>query len=283
MRLAWSKFSLDLSKKTHVMGILNVTPDSFSDGGIFFSREAAIEQGLKMVEDGADIIDIGGESTRPGSEPLRIDEELRRTIPVIESLSKQIPVPISIDTYKAEVAQRALDAGASMVNDISGLRFDPALPKVIADYRVPVVIMHIRGTPKNMQVHPVYEALIMEIVEYLRLGIRIAVQAGVREDLIIVDPGIGFGKTYDHNLQILRDLPELISLEKPILVGPSRKAFIGKILDNAPPSDRLEGTAAAVAVSILNGASMVRVHDVKEMIRVARVVDAIKLGSMVSS
>ena len=265
------------------MGILNVTPDSFSDGGTFFGKDTAVEQGLKMAEDGVDIIDIGGESTRPGSDPLPINEELRRTIPVIESLSKKLSVPISIDTYKAEVARRALDAGASLVNDITGLRFDPAMPEVIAAYGVPLVIMHIRGTPKDMQEHPVYEALIMEIVEYLRQGIRLAVQSGVSEDLIIIDPGIGFGKTYDHNLQILRDLSEFVSLQKPILVGPSRKAFLGKILDNAPPSERLEGTAAAVAVSILNGASIVRVHDVREMARVARVVDAIKFGSIVNS
>lgn len=267
---------MDLSKKTCIMGILNVTPDSFTDGGKFFDKDSAIEHGLKMAEDGADIIDIGGESTRPGSESVAFEEEIRRTIPVIEALSKKVNVPISIDTYKSAVARRALDAGASVVNDISGLRFDPDMPKVVAEYNVPVVIMHIKGTPKNMQVNPVYEALIPEIMDYLRTGIRLALNCGVKEDRIIIDPGIGFGKTYEHNLEILKNLYEFTLLEKPILIGPSRKAFLGKILDDAPVSDRMEGTAAAVAISIIKGANIVRVHDVKEMARVARVADAIK-------
>lgn len=258
------------------MGILNVTPDSFTDGGKFFDRDSAIEHGLKIAEDGADIIDIGGESTRPGSESVAVEEEIRRTIPVIEALSGRVSAAISIDTYKSAVARRALDAGASIVNDISGLRFDPDMPKVVAEYNVPVVIMHIKGTPKNMQVNPVYEALIPEIMDYLRTGIRLALNYGVKEDRIIIDPGIGFGKTFEHNLEILKNLHEFTLLGKPILVGPSRKAFLGKILDDAPASDRMEGTAAAVAISIVNGASIVRVHDVKEMARVARVADAIK-------
>jgi dihydropteroate synthase len=258
------------------MGILNITPDSFSDGGRHFDRSAAIEQGLRMVEDGADIIDIGGESTRPESEPVLLEEELRRTIPVIEELAKKVSVPISIDTYKAEVAQKALDAGASIVNDISGLRFDPEMPKVVAKYKVPVVMMHIKGRPKVMQQNPTYEALIPEIMDYFRISIRLAKKFGIPESLMILDPGIGFGKTFDHNLEILNNLEQLTLLEKPILVGPSRKAFIGKILDDAPASERLEGTAAAVAVSIIKGANIIRVHDVKEIAKVAKVVDAIK-------
>jgi len=276
LRLAWGNFSFDFSHKTFIMGILNVTPDSFSDGGLHFEASSAIKSAIRMAEDGADIIDIGGESTRPGSEPVSIEEELRRTIPVIEALSKEIKVPISIDTCKAEVAKKALDAGASMVNDISGLRFDTGMRKVVAEYKVPVVIMHIKGTPRDMQKNPVYEALLPEITEYFREGIRIAREAGISEDKIIIDPGIGFGKTAEHNLEIIHRLYEFTLLEKPLLIGPSRKAFIGKILGDLPAGERVEGTAAAVAVSIMNGANIVRVHDVKEMSRVSKVADAIK-------
>ncbi len=278
MKLTWQSFSLDFSKKTYLMGILNVTPDSFSDGGQYFDRTLAIKRAHKMVEEGADIIDIGGESTSPGSEPVPLQEEIARTIPVIEEISKKIKVPVSIDTYKAEVAKRALDAGASIVNDMSGLRFDPEMPKVVSRYKVPVVIMHIKGTPKNMQANPIYEALIPEIMDYLRESIRLAVESGIAEDKIIIDPGIGFGKTFDHNLEIIKNLHEFKYLEKPILIGPSKKAFIGKILGDAPAPERLEGTAAVVAISILNGANIVRVHDVKEMKKVALVADAVKSG-----
>jgi dihydropteroate synthase len=258
------------------MGVLNVTPDSFSDGGLHFDKSEAIKRALQMVEQGADIIDIGGESTRPGSEPVGVEEELRRTIPVVEALAKKVSVPLSIDTYKSEVAARALDAGASLVNDISGLRFDNQMAKVVSEKKVPVVIMHIKGTPRDMQKNPVYEALIPEIMDYLRGGIRLALEAGVAEDWIIIDPGIGFGKTTEHNLEIIRNLYEFTLLEKPLLIGPSRKAFTGGVLGGLPTEERLEGTAAAVAISIMNGANMVRVHDVKEMVRVARAADAIK-------
>jgi len=276
VKLTGRNFSLDLSNKTCIMGILNVTPDSFSDGGRFFDPASAVHRGMQMAEDGADIIDIGGESTRPGADPITIEEEVRRTIPVIEALSKEIRIPISIDTYKAEVAKSALDAGAEIVNDISGLRYDPRMTKVVAEYGVPVVIMHMKGTPKDMQKAPVYEALIPEILDYFREGIRIAMEAGIPEDKIIVDPGIGFGKRFEHNLEIIHNLCEFVLLEKPLLVGPSRKAFIGKILGDVPPGDRFEGIAAAVAISIFNGAHIVRVHDVKEMVKVAKVADAIK-------
>lgn len=276
MKLTWKNFSLDFSKKTYIMGILNVTPDSFADGGLYFDKSSAIERAYQIVEEGADIIDIGGESTRPGSEPISIKEELKRTIPVIEAISKKIKVPISIDTYKSEVAKAALDAGASMVNEISGLRFDPKMPDVVSEYKVPVVIMHIKGKPQDMQQNPVYEALIPEIIDYFRMGIIMATRAGVSEDKIIIDPGMGFGKTFDHNLEIINNLREFTFLEKPILVGPSRKAFIGKILGDVPATERLEGTAAAVSISIINGANVVRVHDVKEMVKVAKVADAVK-------
>jgi len=258
------------------MGILNVTPDSFSDGGRYFDETSAINKALQMVEDGADIIDIGGESTRPGSEPVTAEEELRRILPVIKSIAGEIKIPISIDTYKSGIAKRALDAGASMVNDISGLRFDPEMAKVVSDYKVPVVIMHIKGTPKIMQHKPVYDALIPEIIEYLMQSITIAGEAGISDNVIMIDPGLGFGKTFEHNLEIIHNLHKFTLLEKPVLIGPSRKAFIGKILGDVPPEERLEGTAAAVAISIMNGANIVRVHDVKEMAKVARVADAIK-------
>ena len=276
MRLTWSRYDLDLSRKTHIMGILNITPDSFSDGGIHFDASHAVDHALRMIDDGADLIDIGGESTRPGSEPVSLDEELRRTLPVIEALAGKISAPISIDTYKSPVAIRALEAGASMVNDISGMRFDPEMPKVISRFSVPVVIMHIKGTPKNMQVNPTYEALIPEIMDYFRSSIRLAVKAGIPEDMIILDPGIGFGKTFEHNLEIMNNLDTFSALEKPLLIGPSRKAFLGKILGGLPPQERLEGTAASVAISIIKGAHIVRVHDVREMARVAKVADAIK-------
>jgi dihydropteroate synthase len=276
LRLSWSNFSLDFSEKTYVMGILNVTPDSFSDGGLHLDKSAAIRRALQMVEDGADIIDIGGESTRPCSEPVAVEEELKRTIPVIEALAKKISVPLSIDTCKSEVARMALDAGASIVNDISGLRFDTQMAKVVSKRKVPVVIMHIKGAPRDMQKNPVYEALIPEIMDYLRGGIRLALESGVAEDRIIIDPGIGFGKTTEHNLEIIHNLREFTFLGTPLLIGPSRKAFTGRVLGGVPPEGRLEGTAAAVAISIINGANMVRVHDVKEMVKVAKVADAIK-------
>ena len=276
MKIEWSNFSLDFSKKTYIMGVLNVTPDSFSDGGLFFNEKKAVERALGLIEDGADIIDIGGESTRPGSEPVPVEEEIRRTIAAIKAISKEIKVPISIDTYKAAVAKHALDAGASMVNDISGLRFDPDMPKVVAEYKVPVIIMHIKGRPKDMQQSTVYEALIPEIMDYIRASILLARNCGILEDRIIIDPGIGFGKTFEHNLEIIKNLKEFTLLGRPVAVGVSRKAFIGKILGDVPPSERLEGTASAVAISIFNGANIIRVHDVKEMAKVAKVADAIK-------
>jgi dihydropteroate synthase len=280
VKLELSNHTLDFSNKTYLMGVLNVTPDSFSDGGLHFYIDRAVEHAVKLVEDGADIIDIGGESTRPGSEAVSTDEEIRRTIPVIESVARRLAAPISIDTCKAEVALRAIDAGASIVNDISGLRFDPAMAKAVASRGVPVIIMHIKGIPRDMQENPVYEALVPEIMDYLRTSIRMAVEAGIREDMIVVDPGIGFGKTFDHNLQVLRDLNEFTAFGKPIAIGVSRKAFIGKVLGGAPTSERLEGTAAAVAISIINGANIVRVHDVKEIAKVVKVADAIKKGSL---
>ena len=276
MKLKWDRFSLDFSKKTHIMGVLNITPDSFSDGGMHFDKSAAIDHALRMIDEGADILDIGGESTRPGSETVSLDEELRRTIPVIEALARNISIPVSIDTCKSEVALQALEAGASIVNDISAMRFDPEMPKVVSRFKVPVVLMHMKGTPKNMQVKPAYKSLLPEIMDHFRASIRLAAQSGIPDNMIILDPGIGFGKTFEHNLEIINNLQQFSVFENPILIGPSRKAFLGKILGDLPPKERLEGTAAAIAISIIKGAHIVRVHDVKEMAKVAKVADAIK-------
>ena len=276
MILSWNGFNLNFTDKTQIMGVLNITPDSFSDGGSFFDSQSAVRHAHYLIENGADILDIGGESTRPGAAAVPLEEELRRTIPVIQAVSRSAHIPISIDTYKAEVARRAIDAGAAIVNDISGLRFDPEMPEVVAEYGVPAIVMHIKGTPKNMQEHPVYEALIPEIMDYLRYSIMLAADAGIPEDRIIIDPGIGFGKTFDHNLAIIKNLKEFTLLGRPVAIGVSRKAFIGKLLGGAPPEARMEGTAAAVAVSILNGANIVRIHDVREMAKVVKVADAIK-------
>lgn len=257
------------------MGILNVTPDSFSDGGFYFDKEKAVEHAIGMQEDGADIIDIGGESTRPGAKAVTLKDEIKRVVPVIEALAQKVDIPISIDTYKSEVADAAISAGASIVNDISGLRFDKRMPKVAARHKTPVVIMHIKGTPENMQKNPSYKALIPEILDYLTESIAIARDAGIPDDMIIIDPGIGFGKTLQHNLEIINRLHEFRGFEKPILIGPSRKSFIGKILGGLPAEERLEGTASAVAIGIFNGANIIRVHDVRAMSRVAKVADAV--------
>ena len=279
MKLKWKRFSFDFTQRTYIMGILNVTPDSFSDGGVYFDKEKAVEHALRMQEDGADIIDIGGESTRPGAKAVTLKEEINRVVPVIGALAKKVSIPISIDTYKAAVADAAISAGASIINDISGLRFDKKMPKVAARHKTPVVIMHIKGTPKNMQKNPSYKALIPEIVDYLTESIAIARDAGIPDDMIIIDPGIGFGKTLEHNLEIINRLHEFRGFEKPILIGPSRKSFIGITLGGLPAEDRLEGTASAVAIGIFNGANIIRVHDVKAMSRVAKVADAVMRAS----
>lgn len=265
----------ELQKRTLIMGILNVTPDSFSDGGMFLDKDAAVRHGLEMVEQGADIIDIGGESSRPGSEPVSAQQEIERVVPVIEELGKKTNKLISIDTYKSATAKAALDVGASIINDISGMAFDPNMKQLAAKYRCPVVIMHIKGAPRDMQKDLSYNDLMGEIICYLKDRMVEAIQAGVDEEQIIIDPGIGFGKTADHNLEILRRLSELKCLGRPILVGTSRKATIGHVLGGLPTEDRLEGTAATVAIAISQGAGIVRVHDVKEMTLVARMTDAI--------
>jgi len=271
------KRTLILGKRTLLMGVLNVTPDSFSDGGLFFDKEKAKAHGLRMVEEGADIIDIGGESTRPGSKPLELKEELRRVIPVIDSIAKEVDVPISIDTYKSTVAQRAIEAGAEIINDISGLNFDQSLAKVAAKEDTPLVLMHIRGTPETMQKDVHYDSLFSEILQCLKVSIQRAESAGLDPRQIIIDPGIGFGKTVEDNLLIIKNLFEFRILGKPILLGTSRKSFIGKIL-NTEVGDRLEGTLSSAAIGVLNGAHIIRSHDVLQTKKAIAVVDAIRLA-----
>jgi dihydropteroate synthase len=265
---------LQLGERTLIMGVLNVTPDSFSDGGLYLEPQRAIEHGLRMAEEGADIIDVGGESSRPGSDPLPLDEELKRVIPVIEGLASRLEIPLSVDTYKSQVAERAIEAGAQMINDISGLRFDPQVPAVAARFDTPLIIMHIKGSPKTMQQNPSYEDLMGEIIAYLREGIEKAERGGVDPHQVIVDPGIGFGKRVQDNLVIINRLDELNTLGRPLLIGTSRKSFIGALL-GAEVHQRGVGTLATVAVSVLKGAHIVRVHDVAPMKQAVDMVDAI--------
>jgi len=273
--LKWNKYCLNLGARTHLMGVLNVTPDSFSDGGRHFSKAEAVTHGIAMAQDGADIIDIGGESTRPYSRRLSADEEMDRVIPVISALSKEIPVPISIDTYKSKVALEALNAGASMINDISALRLDPHMATVAAEANVPVILMHMQGTPESMQLHPLYDDLIPEIIDFLKGAVARCKSAGIKENRVILDPGIGFGKTFDHNLSVIHHLEKFQALKKPILAGPSNKAFIGHIL-NREAHDRDTGTMATVAACVMNGAHIIRVHNVKMAAETIKVIDAIQ-------
>jgi dihydropteroate synthase len=269
--------TLDLGGRTLLMGIINVTPDSFYDGGKRFDASKAVADGLALVEAGADIVDVGGESTRPGAPPVSAEEELRRVLPVVQGLRRMAKVPISIDTYKAPVARAALAEGADIVNDISALRFDLGMGAVAATEKVPVVLMHMQGAPQMMQAEPRYRDVLREVQDFLAARAAFALSVGVDRDHIILDPGIGFGKTLDHNLSLLRGLPSLASLGYPLLVGASRKAFIGKILD-VKPDERLEGSLAAAVAAVFGGAHIIRAHDVKETWRALRVADAIRLG-----
>jgi dihydropteroate synthase len=262
------------------MGVINITPDSFYDGGKRFDSARAVADAFVMIDSGAEILDIGGESTRPGAQPVPFDEELRRVLPVIRELRKRSSVPISIDTYKEAVARAALDAGADIVNDISALRFDPAMAALVASEKVPLILMHMQGAPRTMQVEPHYQDVVREVQEFLAERIRSGKEAGIAKGLIIVDPGFGFGNTLAHNLALLRDLGSFNSLGQPLLVGISRKAFIGKILNAAGPEERLEGSLAAAVAAALSGANIVRVHDVSETHRALRVADAIRLGRL---
>jgi dihydropteroate synthase len=271
---------VDRRNRVLVMGVVNVTPDSFYDGGCYFHHEAAIERGLRMADEGADIVDVGGESTRPGSRSAPVQEEMDRVLPVVEGIRNRSPVHISIDTTKADVAEEAISLGAGIINDISALRFDERMAAVAARTGAFVVLMHMRERPESMQRKPTYTDVVKEIRSFLAERIRVSVEAGIAEERVFIDPGIGFGKTLDHNLSILRDLAHLTDLGRPILVGLSRKSFLGAILD-APPDERIEGTIAANAVAIFNGASIIRVHDAKEGRRTADV--AARLRSHVAA
>lgn len=266
---------LVLGERTLLMGVLNVTPDSFSDGGLFLDPDKAIAHALAMQRAGADLIDIGAESARPGARGIPAEEELRRLLPVLRGLQRRLRVPISVDTTKPAVAEAALRAGAQMVNDVSGLRADPRLAKVARRYDVPLALMHMRGTPLTMQQIPPAKNIWREIERDLAWSVRQAQKAGLRRTQIVIDPGIGFGKTVAQNFEILRELRRLERFKLPVLIGTSRKSFIGKTLDNAPADQRLMGTAASVAAAILAGAHIVRVHDVAEMLQVARLTDAL--------
>ncbi|PIS28695.1 MAG: dihydropteroate synthase [Candidatus Marinimicrobia bacterium CG08_land_8_20_14_0_20_45_22] len=268
------KIEFDFAKRTGIMGILNVTPDSFSDGGKFTQPDVAADASLKMIDDGADIIDIGGESTRPGAAKVDLQTELNRVLPVIDRIRARTTVPISIDTYKSKVAEEALDHGVTMVNDISGLTFDPDMAAVIAKHNASVSLMHIQGKPENMQKNPHYENIIDEILESLRKSVAVACNAGIPNDRILVDPGFGFGKIYEDNLFLLRYLSEFKSLGYPILIGVSRKTFTGKAL-NLPVTERMETSLAALCSGILRGANVVRVHDVKASYRAVRFLEEI--------
>ena len=261
-------------EETGIMGIINVTPDSFSDGGKYANVEAAVMRAKQMVADGADIIDIGGESSRPGAEPISANEECRRVVPVVQALAEQFQIPISVDTYKAEVAYEALSAGACVINDITALHGDPNMCQILADAQAGVILMHMQGVPATMQKAPTYQNVVVEVHAWLTEVASQAVDRGIDSSRIMIDPGIGFGKTLDHNLEILRHLMQFRGIGHPLLVGVSRKKFIGQILD-LPVHQREEGTAATVAWSIINGANVVRVHDVAKMKQVAQVIDAI--------
>jgi dihydropteroate synthase len=267
----FGKQIIDLSSRIHVMGILNVTPDSFSDGGKYLKVDDAVEHGRQMAADGADFIDIGGASTRPGADEISIDEELNRVMPVITKLKNEIAIPLSIDTYRSEVADEALNGGAMIVNDISAFNFDENMAAVVAKHKATCILMHIKGTPKNMQENPEYENVVAEILKYFEQAVWKANVNGI--DQVIIDPGFGFGKTTDHNLSIIKNLSEFKKLDCPVMIGISRKSTIGT-LSGASPDERLEGTIALNTISILNGANLIRVHDVKENVRASKLIDA---------
>ena len=269
----------DQNRETLVMGILNVTPDSFSDGGLFYNTDEAVSHALQLIEYGIDIIDIGGESTRPGAKKISEEEEIQRIIPVVKQIRElSSEIIISIDTTKSMVAQKAIQSGANIINDISGFSFDNKMIDVVRESKVPVIIMHMQGDPSNMQNKPVYDDLIIDISSFFKSKIKLAIDAGITKEQIIIDPGIGFGKTVGDNFQLINQLNKFCKLGFPVMIGPSRKSFIGTTL-NLPVDDRLEGTAAAVAVGVMNGARIVRVHDVKEIKRVVTIVEKIRTAA----
>ena len=270
----WSKGELDFSAGCIMMGVLNVTPDSFSDGGQFFDAEKAIEHGLKMAADGAAIIDVGGESTRPGSAPVSTERQIERVVPVIEEIHKKTDVPISIDTYNVEVAKAALEAGAALINDITALN-NERMAELAAEHEVPIVLMHMQGSPATMQVEPKYKDVVGEVLEFLLSRAERAKRFDIPKERIFIDPGIGFGKKLEHNLLLLKNIDKFVATSHRVLVGASRKSFIGKITGRENPAERIFGTAATVALCIAAGVSIVRVHDVAEMADVVKVTNAV--------
>ncbi len=279
MRLYKFKFPIKImSNHPVVMGILNITPDSFSDGGQFFTSQKAVQRAIEMVEEGAEIIDVGGESSRPGAQPLNTEEEIKRVIPVIKELSKKISIPISVDTSKPAVAEQAIDCGAMMVNDITALRGNPQMAKLISRKQVKVILMHMQGHPQTMQKNPSYQNVVAEINDFFSERIKYAEQYNISKDKIILDPGIGFGKTLEHNLEILRHLDTFKQRGYPLCLGVSRKAFIGQILD-LPVQERLEGSLATAVWGAICGVDILRVHDVKATVRVVRVIERILSSS----
>jgi len=270
-------FSLDLSFPS-IMGVVNVTPDSFSDGGRFLAADAALEQALTLVREGASIVDIGGESSRPGSEPVSLDEELHRVLPVIEALAGRVGVPISVDTMKADVARRALAAGAAIINDVSALRYDDAMLDVVVEAGCPICLMHMQGMPKTMQEDPRYDDVVDEVLRFLEERLTFALARGVREEQVMIDPGVGFGKTIAHNLALLDGLSRFTALGRPVLLGTSRKRFLGAIL-GAEPGDRVVGTVATTVIGFLAGAHVFRVHDVRPNFEALRVALAVREGA----
>ena len=273
----------DLDNKTLVMGILNVTPDSFSDGGSYEKIEDAVHHALIMQREGADIIDVGGEYTRPGAKKVTIEEELNRVIPVVEQLVKKLEIPVSVDTYKSEVAKQALETGADMINDITALRGDEKLVKIISEYDVPVCLMHMKGTPQNMQINPEYYDVVLEIKDFLKERVEYAISSGIKKENIIVDPGLGFGKRTGHGIEdnsdILGRLREIKSIGYPVLIGASRKTFIGNLIGKGktlPVEKRLEGSLAAATLAVLNGANIIRAHDVLETRECVDLIDKIR-------
>lgn len=274
-RLQLPSRTLVLGERTLVVGVLNVTPDSFSDGGSYLDAGTAVARALEMDRQGADILDIGGESTRPGSEGISAEEELRRILPVLEKLRGRLTIPISVDTRKAAVAEAAASAGAEILNDVTALRNDPRVAEVARRRKLPLILMHMRGEPRTMQKKPFARNVVRDVTTGLKKAVALALRAGVARSQIILDPGVGFGKSYEQNFELLARLPELARLGYPLLLGTSRKSFIGRALGGVPEGERLWGTAATVAASILGGAHMVRVHDVAEMVQVARVTDMV--------
>lgn len=283
MIIRHDKGYLEIGEKTLVAGVLNVTPDSFHDGGKYNNLESALNRAREMIEDGADIIDIGGESTRPGSSYVSADEEIRRVMPIIKELSKETDIPISIDTYKAEVADEAIKAGAQIINDISGLQADNEMARVAAENNTPLIIMHIKGHPHDFPKYPVYADLVPEIISFLEKRIEYAVKSGIAHNNIIIDPGIGFGKRPEHNIEILRELNKFKCLNLPIMVGTSHKSFISNVLELSDDNDisqldsRLVGTLVTLVIAVTKGANIVRVHDVKETVQVIKMYRAIEL------